>query len=201
MRTVDPVRHEGKRQEILAAAMKCFVRDGFRGASIAEICAESKISPGHLYHYFPSKEAIVADMGRAYLGAATAHFSRLMEGPDALAAMLALIDQSRERQHRGALTFLLDMLAEAGRNSALAKILQEHSRLARGLLADFLGQLQSRGQVDSSLDPEVTAGILMGIVDGARIMAVRDPKLDMTKTIAHLRLLIVRFLMALQPSP
>src|SRR5215468_881943 len=49
-----------RRAEILAAAQRCFVRSGFHGASMQEICAEAGMSPGNLYRYFPSKEALVA---------------------------------------------------------------------------------------------------------------------------------------------
>ena len=46
--------------EILAAAQRCFVRSGFHGASMQDICAEAGMSPGNLYRYFPSKEALIA---------------------------------------------------------------------------------------------------------------------------------------------
>jgi TetR/AcrR family transcriptional repressor of uid operon len=59
MRKVDPVKHEEKRREILTAAQRCFARDGFQGASTSQTCKEAKNSPGHLYHYFASKEDIV----------------------------------------------------------------------------------------------------------------------------------------------
>ena len=49
-----------RRDEILAAAQRCFVRSGFHGASMQDICAEAGMSPGNLYRYFPSKEALVA---------------------------------------------------------------------------------------------------------------------------------------------
>ncbi len=68
MRKVDPVKYEEKRRDILQAAMQCFVRDGFRGASISDICAAAGISPGHLYHYFPGKEAIIGAMAETRLG-------------------------------------------------------------------------------------------------------------------------------------
>lgn len=60
MRTVDPVRHEERRRKILEAAKRCFARDGLWGASVSGICAEVGISPGHLYHYFKGKEAILS---------------------------------------------------------------------------------------------------------------------------------------------
>ena len=59
MRKVDRAKYDEKRQHILEAAEGCFQRDGFRGASISDICAAAGMSPGHLYHYFDSKEAII----------------------------------------------------------------------------------------------------------------------------------------------
>ena len=75
MRKLDPVKHEEKRREILNAAERCFVRDGLQGASISSICAEARISPGHLYHYFTSKEAIVSAMIEVRLEEAAAGLS------------------------------------------------------------------------------------------------------------------------------
>ena len=83
MRTLDPVKHDEKRQEILAAATRCIGRDGFRGASTADICAEAGISPGHLSHYFPSKEAIVSAMAEASLAIADESFREMAQASDA----------------------------------------------------------------------------------------------------------------------
>jgi AcrR family transcriptional regulator len=49
-----------RRTDILAAAQRCFVRSGFHGASMQDICNEAGMSPGNLYRYFPSKEALIA---------------------------------------------------------------------------------------------------------------------------------------------
>src|ERR1700751_3352503 len=70
-----------RRAEILSAAQRCFVRSGFHGASMQEICVEAGMSPGNLYRYFPSKEALIAGIAerdRAEVGAqfASADLSR-----------------------------------------------------------------------------------------------------------------------------
>jgi len=56
MRKVEEAKHDEKRRQILKAAKRCFIRHGFRGASISDICAEARISPGLLYHYFENKK-------------------------------------------------------------------------------------------------------------------------------------------------
>lgn len=194
MRTVDPVKHEQKRREILDAAERCFARDGFQGASISSICAEAGISPGHLYHYFESKEAIVGAIVEMSLEQATERFGRTMESSEALAALISEMEQARSRNEYGKNILILDMFAEAGRNPELAKVLQENSRGMQQILADFLCKGQSRGRIDPSLDAETAAAVLIGVIDGSKIMAVRAPSLNRMKTIELLQTLIVRFL-------
>jgi TetR/AcrR family transcriptional regulator, repressor for uid operon len=200
MRRVDPVKHEEKKQQILAAARRCFVRNGFRGASIADICAEAGISPGHLYHYFPSKEAIVGAMGTAALNTGAAQFGELMEGSHALAALASVIEHAKNRNLRDDFLLILEILTEAGRNPKLAKVLQEQSRNVRRTLAEFLRKSQGDGLIDPGLDPEITAAILFGILDGARMMTIRDPKTDMTKILDHIKILVGRFLLPPRPA-
>src|SRR5512140_961015 len=53
-------RQSDRRDDILEAAERCFVRSGFHQTSMQDICAEAGMSAGNLYRYFPSKEAIIA---------------------------------------------------------------------------------------------------------------------------------------------
>jgi TetR/AcrR family transcriptional repressor of uid operon len=198
MRKVDPAKHETKRREILEAAERCFVRDGFRGASISDICAEARISPGHLYHYFASKEAIISAMTEAGLSYAASRFSRMLRGSNAVAALVAEIERAKLNHDRGKQMLMLDMLAEAGRNRAIRRILRDHTRALQTLLADFLRAGQERGQVDRGLDADMAATILISVTDGAKALTIRDPDLDVTKSVEHLQTLITRFL---TPAP
>jgi AcrR family transcriptional regulator len=193
LRKVDPVKHEQKRAEILGAAIRCFIRDGFRGASTTDICAEAGISPGHLYHYFPSKVAIIEAMIDMGLARAAAHFENILAAPDVIEALLADIEESSLR-FRPAQILNLDGLAEAARNPEFAKIIERHTTAVRRMWSDFLRQAQSQGRVDPELDPEATANILIALIDGSRAMPIRDPKLDIKQSVEHLRTMLVRFL-------
>jgi AcrR family transcriptional regulator len=194
MRKVDPVKYDEKRREILEAAGRCFVRDGFHGTSTSAICAEAGISPGHLYHYFASKEAIIEAMAVANLGRAAERFSQLAENSNAVTALLSAIDPLKSHRKRAAQPLLLEMLAESGRNPAMASFLHRHSRGMRTLLADLIRKGQSAGQIDGQLDAELVASILISVIDGTKIMAVRDPKLDVKKSVELLKIMIARFL-------
>lgn len=193
MRKVDPVKHERKRGEILGAAIRCFTRDGFRGASTTDICTEAGISPGHLYHYFPSKIAIIEAMIDLGLARSAERFEKILSATNVIEALLADIEETSLR-FRPAQILNLDGLAEAARNPEFAKIIERHTEAVRRMWADFLRQAQSQGRVDPGLDPEATANILIAIIDGSRAMPIRNPKLDIKLSTAHLKTMLIRFL-------
>src|SRR5580692_7615212 len=51
---------EGRRREILAAALRCFARDGFHSTTITDIVRESGVSQGTFYLYFQTKDDVIA---------------------------------------------------------------------------------------------------------------------------------------------
>ncbi len=56
-RTVKTV--EDRREQIMDAALRVFAKKGFANASNKDIAREAGITPGLIYHYFKSKEALL----------------------------------------------------------------------------------------------------------------------------------------------
>ena len=56
------VNHDEYRQKILAKSFNLFTRKGYNNITMDEIAKEIGASKGILYHYFPSKEKILAEM-------------------------------------------------------------------------------------------------------------------------------------------
>ena len=50
---------EDRREQIMEAALRVFSKKGFAGASNKDIAEEAGITPGLIYHYFESKEALL----------------------------------------------------------------------------------------------------------------------------------------------
>jgi AcrR family transcriptional regulator len=198
MRTLDPVRHAEKTQEILGAAARCIARDGFRGASIADICKEAAISPGHLYHYFTSKEEILVALTSVGLERFAERFTQMMQSDDAIGALTAEIGRhkgkKRDPQAHALSRLVLEMLVEADRNPAIARIVRKSSAALRELLVDFVRSGQRRGQIDPELDANVTAGMLLSVMDGMRTLTIRDPGADVNRSLDMLNILITRLL-------
>jgi AcrR family transcriptional regulator len=193
MRKVDPIKHSQRRREILQAAARCFERSGFRGASIADICAEAGISPGHLYHYFKNKEAIVFAMADGRLEEMAGRFDRAFGGDESVtAALLADIDFTKPRGTK--LAVLFEILAEAARNPVFAEMARLHNQVMRKLLADVLRRGQSRGEIKKDLDTETAAALLICLMDPTVMLGSRGPDMDTPETRNLLKNMITEFL-------
>jgi TetR/AcrR family transcriptional repressor of uid operon len=197
MRKVDRAKYDEKRQHILDAAERCFQRDGFRGASIADICSAARMSPGHLYHYFDSKEAIIEALFELRLEREAAIVGELTLAPNAdlSTAICGWLDRRVKDVRAHGTSLGLEMRAESARNPTIAKIASRADRGVRKLLSRLVCDGQERGQVDPGLDPDSVAAVLHSIIFGLnRLGAVRDPAFDMKATSDMLTLLIERFL-------
>jgi len=56
------VNHDEYRQKLLEKSYDLFTRKGYNNINMKEIAAEIGVSTGTLYHYFPSKENMLAEM-------------------------------------------------------------------------------------------------------------------------------------------
>ncbi|SFT78213.1 TetR/AcrR family transcriptional regulator [Mesorhizobium sp. YR577] len=58
---------DDKRRSILDSAAAVFAKLGMEHASMAQIAKENNVSKALLYHYYPSKELLLFDIGRTHL--------------------------------------------------------------------------------------------------------------------------------------
>jgi TetR/AcrR family transcriptional regulator, repressor for uid operon len=194
VRKVDQAKYDEKRREILEAARACFLRDGFRGASISDICAAARMSPGHLYHYFDSKESIVKAIVELGLEQAESRFEELSSEKNIVSALVGALDRRTKKDRVQGTSFALEMMAESARNPAIAEIVRRRDRTRRELLGRLLREGQARGQVDTDLDPEIATAIVSSIIESLGYLAIRDPSFDMKRGADMLKSLMARFL-------
>ena len=195
MRTIDTAKHEERRAQILAAAQRCFARSGFHGGTISQICVEARISPGHLYHYFKSKEAIIAAIAESGLDYAQSRMTELAAAKtDAISAVVTELANLRNVPRGTGHGILLDVLAEASRDPGVGKSLQEASEAKLLLLASFFEDAQARGEIDPTLDSQMIAAIVISLIDAGKALSIRCPDLDMTRLGASMEDMLRRFL-------
>lgn len=194
VRKLVPEQHESKRQEILAAAHRCFLRNGLQGASISMICKEAAMSPGHLYHYFPSKDAIIEQMADDYLTNLHAHFSGHAEGEDVANVLLSELWSMKGWDELTHCRILFELLAEAGRNERIRAILKDNTDGVRALLSQTLIAGQKRGEVDPDLDPKHTSAVLVAILDAAPMLPLMAADIDFEQSRNLITTIVKRFL-------
>lgn len=54
-----------RRREILDAALRCFAAEGYHGTTNRKIASVAGITEGLIYHYFPSKKALLLELIRS----------------------------------------------------------------------------------------------------------------------------------------
>ncbi|MFB9327277.1 TetR/AcrR family transcriptional regulator [Paenibacillus aurantiacus] len=73
---------EGKKQQIIRAAVQCFSEKGYRGTSIQDIADVLGIAKGSLYFYFKSKSDLLQFIIKDYLDRIMAEYSALNSRED-----------------------------------------------------------------------------------------------------------------------
>jgi TetR/AcrR family transcriptional regulator, repressor for uid operon len=183
------------RARILEAAVACFGRSGFHGASMQEICAEARMSPGALYRYFPGKEAIIAAIAEAERERHAAFFESLRRADDPVEALASLgIDMLDAILSERGGALCAETMAEAIRNPAVDAAFGRNFDEARASLADALRRGQGRGLVDPGLDPETAGLLVISLADGLIGHLTRAPALSTDHLRPMLRTLLIRLL-------
>lgn len=69
MPKISDAKRAARRGEITDAALRCFHRTGYQRTSMADIIAESGLSAGAIYSYFPSKQELLVAVAEQILDA------------------------------------------------------------------------------------------------------------------------------------
>lgn len=69
--------HDAKRSAILHAAARLFADEGYGRASMAQVASACRISKANVYHYYPSKDALLFDILDTHLRGLRDHLCAL----------------------------------------------------------------------------------------------------------------------------
>src|ERR1700757_1211357 len=167
-----------RRDEILAAAQRCFVRSGFHGASMQEICAEAGMSPGNLYRYFASKEALVAGIAERDRAEVGQQFAKVDLAHGFFAVLEGLAHHHFAEKPTEQVLLCTEVMAEARRNPEIARISAGFDADVKRWLADLLRSGSERGDIPRDVDFDGVVTMLMIIADGVWWRRALDPDLD-----------------------
>jgi len=158
-------RGQRTRATLVRAAAVVFEQDGFLEARISDIAAAAGVANGSFYTYFDSKEAIFREVADELIEELyrQSHVGELA-GSDPLARIAAANRLYVEAFARHAALYAV-VVQVASFNPELRRHRQASrlafvDRAARGLR-----HLQDGGHADRSLDPDLTAAMLCGMVE------------------------------------
>jgi AcrR family transcriptional regulator len=166
MRRANVQLQSDRRTEILDAAERCFARAGFHQTSMQEICAEAGMSPGNLYRYFPSKEALIAGISERNRAEAAAMFAEIGNAPDFFATLAEHARHHLVERSAAEVGLCAEIMSESRRNADVARLYEEIERDIRARLVAMLRAAVERDEIRADVDIEAAAMVLMVLSDG-----------------------------------
>ena len=170
MPRVSQQHRDERREQILAAARRCFLRDGFHATSMHDLFAESGLSAGAVYGYFAGKDDVIVAIAEENMqGIVEMIRTVATTRPDQSVGetVAAIFEIVRTRHLQDGLAGLAVLVwAEALRNDELRERFTALLHELRSDLTEVVRARQRSGDITSEVDAAAIAGLLISTVPG-----------------------------------
>jgi AcrR family transcriptional regulator len=155
---------EEKRRVILDAAVRVFARKGYHGSRVGDIAEEAGIAHGLLYHYFASKEEVLATVFRENWGRLLEAFHQVEASGEPALEQLRRVAKILLRSWRDDPDLVRVMVREVARSPHLQLQVNE---IREGFLViqRIVECGQAEGAFRSDLDPRLVSWIFYGALE------------------------------------
>lgn len=184
-----------RRQEILKAALDCFIENGFDGTSLRQIAVRADMTHAGLLHHFDSKEALVEallqrrderdeELARQFATETKGDGGRA----PALTALLA-----HNRASPGEMRFWGELCAAASRPGHPSRIYYaaRYERV-RTLMQAVLQRRAGAGALREGVQPDLIAMLFPAVLDGLQSQWLLDDSLPIDRAVDHFLTLLLR---------
>lgn len=161
-----------RRQQILEAAWRCFARQGFHATSMQDVFAESGLSAGAVYRYFPSKADLVRTTAEGIAGIADDVFLAMLATdpvprPDqALRRTLVHVTQRTASGDVDRTKIALYVWAEALRDDEIRGIVRGIADRIIGRWEQLAERWRDAGYLADGAEPRQVARTMYGVMIG-----------------------------------
>jgi len=158
------------RSDIIAAALRVFMRKGFGATSMNDIAKEAHIAKGTLYLYFESKEKLIDEIATRHFELlqtkffAQKHFDSLDDFLSHLEKVLTLNDQEKN-----SILMFFEIFGFHFSSSDLGQAYHAFSAQAHHWYAQVLANLQTKKMIDAKIDTKILGKTLFEMIDGILI--------------------------------
>ncbi len=175
-RTLDPAAHALRRDTFVDAAQRLIQTRGYDQMSVQDVLNELNASKGAFYHYFDSKEALLAAVVDRMVDGGTAVMARVADDPTLTAiqklnATFSTLAEWKGQQRELMAEFTRLWFSDA--NTVVREQLRQGTtRDLTPLLVRIIRQGKAEGVITAA-SPEHTAGVMVAILLGANEKASR----------------------------
>jgi len=162
-----------QRDEIRAAARRVFAQRGVRGTGLTHVAEAAGMGRSSLYHYYPDKDALLADLVHEMLDRERALFRACLRRPEPPLARLEALARACGALFPEWAAFgrmILDLRLED------ARLLKSYLRGLRRDLAEVIAEGQDDGSLSPELGADACAAVLIGAIDGLLLQYFVDPR-------------------------
>jgi AcrR family transcriptional regulator len=173
---VSAAYEQQRREQILAAAMACFARQGYHATSMDDVVRESGLSVGAIYSYYPSKEDLFLALAEARSEQILAYMNALFRRPgptaekarEAIDYFFNLLSDEQLPLARVNVEFL----AEAAKSERLQERQDRRCEMVRQFYRWMLNDTRQRGELRADVDLDAAAELMMALNEGILLLSV-----------------------------
>jgi AcrR family transcriptional regulator len=157
-----------RRQQIIDAARRCFVRRGFHATSMQDVIAEAGLSIGAVYRYFPSKNDLIVAIAEQVVAEVDAALADTAQpGLPLVDALDRVVDTVYgQLGPDGALRLAVQVWSEALLDPSLAAFAGGVYQRLRARFVDLAVAGQQAGELPAGADPQAVGATLFAMFPG-----------------------------------
>lgn len=196
-RTVDPAKHQAKRQQIIDAAAVLFATKGFDATTTAQICAAAGMSSGNLFHYFASKRDIFVGVITHDEDEKASRMAVAQARDDPWAALLDVVDLLvAPATYELGPPLVLEAMIQAQRDPDLAAWLARDQAIEQAAIEALVARAVEAELIDPGMAARGVASWIIAMIGAFYLQAISDPAFRPADQVPVLRVMLERFLRA-----
>jgi TetR/AcrR family transcriptional regulator, repressor for uid operon len=183
MPKLKPDIQRARREHILDAAEQCFARAGFHRTTMHDICKEAAVSPGALYVYFDSKEALIAGIAERDRAEFAERLAALANAPDFMQALKEIGEHYFVHEPAYKRRMCIEIGLESTRNERVGAIFRDVDDFVAKGFESLFQRMKDEGRIAPDLDIPMLTQTFLVIGDGLFWRRAVDPAFDGSKLV------------------
>jgi AcrR family transcriptional regulator len=183
-----------RRRQILDAAARCFVRNGFHQTSMQDVIKEAGLSVGAFYRYFKSKNELITAIAGERIGEVETTLDGLLALdplpplPEMIERVLEIVDANADRGDTARIA--VQVWGEAVHDAEVGALVAEIYGRIRARAVTMAERARAAGRLPADAETEAVGAALFGLVQGYILQRLLVGDVDRKSYVAGIRSLL-----------